>query len=117
VGADKAEGLFAEAWGKRNWLIEEKRLVNEFINKYGFDAVDFAFREGVKYNKMSLAYVDAICKKRKEKKDQAEYRNRDKKKLHEEILRAEELKKSGKCLTLVKDCFGEKGVKKAVGGE
>jgi hypothetical protein len=103
---DKAEELLERTWRKLNVLPEEKRLVNEYINKYGFDAVDFAFREGVKYHKMSLAYVDAICRKRKEKADLAEYRNRDKQKLHESILRAEEQRKSGKCLTLVKEVYG-----------
>jgi hypothetical protein len=39
---------------------------------------------------MSLAYVDAICRKRKEKADLVEYRNRDKKKLHESILQSED---------------------------
>jgi hypothetical protein len=66
---DKAGLLLERTWRKVNILPEEKRLVNEYIKKYGFDAVDFAFMEGVKYNKMSLAYVDAICKKRKEKAD------------------------------------------------
>jgi hypothetical protein len=80
----------------------------EYIGKYGFNAVEFAFKEGVKYNKMSLAYVDAICRKRKDKADMAEYRNRDKVKLHEAILKAKEQRKSGKCLTLVRDCFGER---------
>jgi hypothetical protein len=37
-----------------------------------------------------------------------EYRNRDKKKLHESMRLADEQRKSGKCLTLVKDCFGGK---------
>ena len=63
----------------------------------------------MKYNKMSLAYVDAICRKRKEKADMVDYRNRDKKKLQESMRLAEEQRKSGKCLTLVRDCFGEKG--------
>ena len=58
--------------------------------------------------KMSLAYVDAICRKRKEKQDLAESKDRDGKKLRESILRAEEQRKSGKCLTLVRDCYGEK---------
>ena len=58
---------------------------------------------------MSLAYVDAICRKRKEKTDMVEYRNRDKKKLHESILQAEEQRKSGKCLTLVREVYGEGG--------
>ena len=106
---DKAGLLLERTWRKLNVLPEEKRLVSEYIKKYGFDAVDFAFREGVKYNKMSLAYVDAICRKRKEKTDMVEYRNRDKMKLHEAILKAEEQRKSGKCLTLVKDCYGGMG--------
>jgi len=106
---DNAGLLLERTWRKLNILPEEKRLVSEYIIKYGFDAVEFAFREGVKYNKMSLAYVDAICRKRKEKSDMAEYRNRDKKKLHESILRAEEQRKSGKCLVLVKECYGGKG--------
>jgi hypothetical protein len=104
--AEGAAGLIERIWNKANKMPEEVRQVNGFINKYGFDAVEFAFREGVKYNKMSLAYVDAICRKRKEKKDQAEIKDREKKKLHESIMRAEEQKKSGKCLTLVKDCYG-----------
>jgi hypothetical protein len=117
---DKAGLLLERTWRKLNILPEEKRLVNEYIKKYGFDAVDFAFREGVKYNKMSLAYVDAICRKRKEKADMVEYRNRDKKKLHESILRAEEQRKNGKCLTLVKEVYGNIGgneLRKAAGGE
>jgi len=114
---DKGGVLLEQTWRKLNVLPEEKRLVNECINKYGFDAVEFAFREGVKYNKMSLAYVDAICRKRKEKTDMVEYRNRDKMKLHESILQAEEQKKSGKCLTLVREVYGESGLRKVVGGE
>ncbi|MDR3665861.1 MAG: hypothetical protein P4L35_03350 [Ignavibacteriaceae bacterium] len=77
-----------------------------YINKYGFNAVEFAFKEGVKYNKMSLAYVDAICRKRKEKADMVEYRNRDKVKLHEAILKADEQRKTGKCLKLVREVYG-----------
>jgi hypothetical protein len=100
---DKAEQLFAEVWGKQNKLPEERRMVNEYISKYGFSAVEFAFKEGVKYNKMSLAYVDAICRKKKEKADMVEYRNRDKKKLHEAILLAEEQRKNGKSLELMRE--------------
>jgi hypothetical protein len=105
---DQAEQLFEQIWGRPNKLPEQKRLVNEFIIKYGFSAVEFAFREGVKYNKMSLAYVDAICRKKKEKADLLEYKDREKKKLHENMLLAEEQKKSGKCLSLVKDVYGER---------
>ena len=112
---DKAGLLLERTWRKLNILPEERRLVNEYIKKYGFDAVDFAFREGVKYNKMSLAYVDAICRKRKEKQNLLESKDREKKKLHESMVRAEEERKSGKGLTLVRDCYGENGLRKAVG--
>jgi len=114
---DKSGLLLERTWNKWKILPEERRLVNEYISKYGIDAVDFAFREGVKYNKMNLAYVDAICRKRKEKSDLAEYKDRDKKKLKESILKAEEQRKSGKCLTLVRDVYGEIGLRKTVGGE
>ena len=53
---------------------------------------------------------------RKEKADMVEYRNRDKKKLHESILLAEEQRKSGKCLTLVREVYGEKELRKVLGG-
>ena len=95
--------FWGKSGGSRTNCLKKRDLVNEFINKYGFASVEFAFREGVKYNKMSLAYVDAICKKQKEKADQAEYKERDKRKLHESIMWAEEERKSGKCLKLVRD--------------
>ena len=59
--------------------------------------------------------MDAICKKRKEKSDQAESKDREKKKLHESMVKAEEERKSGKCLTLVRECFGGKEERKVVG--
>ena len=62
----------------------------------------------VKYNKMTLAYIAAICKKKKEKAEMEENKDREKKKLRESILKAEEERKSGKCLTLMKDLYGAK---------
>ena len=113
--SDKGGLLLERTWSKWKILPEERRLVNEYISKYGFDAVDFAFREGVKYNKMNLAYVDAICRKRKEKTDQAEYKKRDKMKLRESILKSEEQKRNGQCLKLIRDVYDENGRRKAVG--
>ena len=107
--SDKGGLLLERTWSKWKILPEERRLVNEYISKYGFDAVDFAFREGVKYNKMNLAYVDAICRKRKEKTDQAEYRKRDKMKLRESILKSEEQKRNGQYLKLIRDVYDENG--------
>ena len=65
---------------------------------------------------MSLAYVDAICRKRKEKTDLAEYRNRDKMKLRVSIMQAEEQKRNDQCLTLMRDVYGETELRKVVGG-
>ena len=42
---DKTELLFVRIWGRLHKSPEENRLVNEFMVKYGFDAVEFAFRE------------------------------------------------------------------------
>ncbi|MDR3667298.1 MAG: hypothetical protein P4L35_10690 [Ignavibacteriaceae bacterium] len=64
---DQSAMLFSRIWNQPNKNPEEYRLVSEYIIKYGFTAVEFAFREAVKYNSRKLAYVEAICKKRKEK--------------------------------------------------
>jgi hypothetical protein len=64
---DQSAMLFTRIWNKPNNNPEECRLVSEYIITYGFAAVEFAFREAIKYNSRKLAYVEAICKKRKEK--------------------------------------------------
>jgi hypothetical protein len=64
---DQSAMFFTRIWNKPNTNPEECRLVSEYIISYGFTAVEFAFREAVKYNSRKLAYVEAICKKRKER--------------------------------------------------
>lgn len=59
--------LFDRLWNKPNRNPEEYRLVSEYITTFGFNEVEFAFREAVKNNIKKLAYVEAICKRRKEK--------------------------------------------------
>jgi hypothetical protein len=59
--------LFERLWSKPSRNPEEYRLVSEYITAYGFNEVEFAFREAVKNNIKKLAYVEAICKRRKEK--------------------------------------------------
>ena len=65
---DQAIMLFTRIWNKPNKNPEEYRLVSDYIITYGFTEVEFAFREAVKYNSRKLAYVEAICKKHKERK-------------------------------------------------
>jgi len=64
---DQSAMLFTRIWNQPNKNPEEYRLVSEYIMTYGFSSVEFAFREAVKYNSRKLAYVEAICKKRKER--------------------------------------------------
>jgi hypothetical protein len=64
---DQSIMLFTRLWNKPNTNPEEYRLVSEYITVYGFKEVEFAFREAVKNNIKKLAYVEAICKRRKEK--------------------------------------------------
>jgi hypothetical protein len=50
-----------------NISLFESQIKNELITEYGQPAVDYAVREAVKHNKNNLAYIEGICKKRKEK--------------------------------------------------
>ena len=64
---DQSAMLLTRIWNKPNKNPEEYRLISKYIVTYGFSAVEFAFHEAVKYNSRKLAYVEAICKKRKER--------------------------------------------------
>lgn len=50
-----------------NISLFEAQLKSELISQYGQPAFDYAIREAVKHNKNNLAYIEGICKKRKEK--------------------------------------------------
>jgi hypothetical protein len=50
-----------------NISLFESRIKSELISEYGQDNVDYAVREAVRHNKNNLAYIEGICKKRKEK--------------------------------------------------
>ena len=50
-----------------NISLFETQLKTELISQYGQPAFDYAVREAVKHNKNNLAYIEGICKKRKEK--------------------------------------------------
>jgi hypothetical protein len=50
-----------------NISLFEAQLRSELISEYGQQAFDYAVREAVKHNKNNLAYIEGICKKRKEK--------------------------------------------------
>jgi len=50
-----------------NISLFESQIKKELISEYGQPAVDYAVREAVKNNKNNLAYIEGICKKRKEK--------------------------------------------------
>jgi hypothetical protein len=50
-----------------NISLFESQLKSELISQYGQPAFDYAVREAVKHNKNNLAYIEGICKKRKER--------------------------------------------------
>jgi hypothetical protein len=50
-----------------NISLFESQIKKELITQYGQSDVDYAVREAVKHNKNNLAYIEGICKKRKEK--------------------------------------------------
>jgi hypothetical protein len=50
-----------------NISLFETQLKSELITQYGQLAVDYAIQEAVRHNKNNLAYIEGICKKRKEK--------------------------------------------------
>ena len=50
-----------------NISLFEAQLKTELITEYGQQAFDYAVREAVRHNKNNLAYIEGICKKRKEK--------------------------------------------------
>jgi hypothetical protein len=50
-----------------NISLFESQLKSELISEYGQSIFDYAVREAVKHNKNNLAYIEGICKKRKEK--------------------------------------------------
>jgi hypothetical protein len=105
---DQSIMLFDRLWNQPNKTSEEYRLVSEYITAYGFREVEFAFREAVKYNSKKLAYVEAICKKRKEKiaieKSKEEARQ---KKLEQDKLLSSQREAWSK-LNLVEMTFGKK---------
>jgi hypothetical protein len=45
----------------------EEQIKQELISQFGQEAFDYAIRETIKHNKNNLAYIEWICKKRKEK--------------------------------------------------
>jgi hypothetical protein len=50
-----------------NISLFESQFKTELISEYGQSNFDYAIREAVKHNKNNLAYIEGICKKRKEK--------------------------------------------------
>ena len=105
---DQSIMLFNRIWNKPNTNPEECRLVSEYITTFGFKEVEFAFREAIKYNSRKLAYVEAICKKRREKlaieKSKEEARQ---KKLEQDKLLPSQREAWSK-LNLVEMTFGKK---------
>ena len=77
-----------------NISLFESQIKKELISEYGQVNVDYAVREAVKHNKNNLAYIEGICKKRKEKDSVKKSLEESKKKKRDQYkdLTSEELK-------------------------
>jgi hypothetical protein len=98
----QSEMLLKRAWNRHHPNPEEIRITALYIEKYGLLEVETAFTEGVKYDKKRLAYVEAVCTKRKERADLAKKIELERQKRIEQERKLEEQKKSGIGLGLIK---------------
>jgi hypothetical protein len=105
---DQSIMLFDRLWNKPNKNLEEYRLVSEYIITYGFSEVEFAFREAVKYDRKKLAYVEAICVKRKERIAIEKSKEEARQKKFEQDKLLHEQRQSGTKLNLIEMVYGKK---------
>ena len=105
----QSELLLKRAWNRHHPNPEEIRITALYIEKYGLLEVETAFTEGVKYDKKRLAYVEAVCSKRKERADLAKKNELERQKRIEQERKIEEQKKSGIGLGLIKMVYEKDG--------
>jgi len=103
----QGELLLTRIWNKLHPTPEEVRLTSVYIMTYSFGEVETAFSEAVKYDRKRLAYVESICKKRKERADIAKKNELEKQKRIEQERKIEEQKKSGVGLGLIERVYGD----------
>jgi hypothetical protein len=106
----QAELLFIRSWNKQKPNPEEIRIAADYIMKFGYSEVETAFTEAVKYDRKKLAYVETVCKKRKERADLKKKTELERQKRLEQEKKLEEERKSGKGLGLIEKVFGDGGM-------
>lgn len=84
------EGIMFRCWNKKCKNLEESRQLQLLWIDAGEDpeTLEFAFRQSVKYNKSSFAYVEGVCKGVKADKDRAAAIKREEKAHAEKIENA-----------------------------
>jgi hypothetical protein len=103
----QSEMLLTRIWNKPHPTQEEIRFTVGYIKLYGFEEVETAFREAVKYDKKRLAYVESICQNRKDRSDMVKKTEAERQKRLEQDKKLEEERKSGVGLGLIKTVFGD----------
>ena len=106
----QSELLFIRVWNKQKPNPEEIRIAADYIMKFGNSEVEIAFTEAVKYDRKKLAYVEAVCEKRKERADLKKKTELERQKRLEQEKKLEEERKSGKGLGLIEKVFGDGGM-------
>jgi hypothetical protein len=103
----QAELLIIRLWNKQKPNPEEVRITAGYILKFSYSEVETAFTEAVKYDRKKLAYVETVCKRRKERADLVKKHELEKQKRLEQEKKLEEERKSGVGLGLIAKVFGE----------
>jgi hypothetical protein len=103
----QAELLIIRLWNRQKPSPEEVRIAAGYILKFSYSEVETAFTEAVKYDRKKLAYVETVCKRRKERADLAKKHELEKQKRLEQDRKLEEERKSGVGLGLIAKVFGE----------
>jgi hypothetical protein len=103
----QAELLIIRLWNRQKPSPEEVRIAADYIFKFSFSEVEIAFTEAVKYDRKKLAYVETVCKKRKERADFAKKKELERQKRLEQDRKLKEERKTGKGLGLIEKVFGK----------
>jgi len=103
----QSELLLSRIWNKQHPTQEEIRFTTAYIKLFGFEEVENAFRESVKYDHKRLAYIESICQNRKDRSDLLKRTEAERQKRLEQDKKLEEERKSGVGLGLIKTVFGD----------
>ena len=99
------EGIMFRCWSRKCKNLEEQRLLQKAWVECGeeADALQYAFRQSVKYDKQSFGYVLKVIEGRNKEKLLREAKKREQKALLKKIQEAKDFKPDAKTVDVLKD--------------